>query len=94
VLSEHTLVLVDRNLRGDQRALVEQFAAFLWSETAQRIFVQYGFRSVDDRLNAENRDFGKVAEPFLVQDYGGWKKVKADIVDGVWKNRVMKQVHP
>jgi sulfate transport system substrate-binding protein len=94
VLSEHTVVLVDRNLRGDQRPLVEQFAAFLWSEAAQRIFVRYGFRSMDERLNAENPAFGKIAEPFLVEDYGGWNKVKADILDGVWKNRVLKQIHP
>jgi ABC-type sulfate transport system substrate-binding protein len=94
VLSEHTLVLVDRNLRGDQRALVGELAAYLWSEEAQRIFVRYGFRSVDERLNAENPNFGKIAEPFLVQDYGGWKKVKAEIVDGIWKDRVLKQIHP
>jgi len=94
VLSEHTVVLVDRNLRGEQRALVEQFATFLWSEAAQKVFVRFGFRSVDDRLNAENPAFGKIAEPFLVQDYGGWKRVKSEIIDGIWKDRVLKQVHP
>jgi sulfate/thiosulfate-binding protein len=92
VMSEHTLVLVDRNLRGEQRALVEQFAAFLWSETAQKVFVRFGFRSVDDRLNAQNPNFGKIAEPFSVQDYGGWKRVKKEIIDAVWNDRVFKNL--
>ena len=94
VLSEHTLVLVDRNLRGKQRALVEQFAAFLWTDEAQKIFVRYGFRSIDERWNAENPNFGAIAEPFLVQDYGGWRRVQADIIEGVWKKRVLKRLRP
>ena len=92
VMSEHVLVLVDRNLRGDDRPLVEAFANFLWSEAAQRIFVKFGFRSVDERLNAQNPAFGKIAEPFLVQDFGGWTKAKAEIVDAIWKDRVMKNI--
>ena len=92
VMSEHTLVLVDRNLKGGDRALVEELAAFLWSEAAQRIFVKFGFRSVDDRLNAENPAFGRIAEPFFVRDFGGWKKAKAEIIDGVWRDRVMKNI--
>ena len=93
VLSEHTLVLVDRNLHGKQRALVEQFAAFLWTDAAQDIFVRYGFRSVDERRNAANSGFGRIAEPFGVEDYGGWGRVQSDIIELVWKQRVLKQIH-
>jgi hypothetical protein len=54
--------------------------------------VKFGFRSVDDRLNAGNPAFGKIAEPFFVRDFGGWKKAKAEIIDAVWKDRVMKNI--
>lgn len=92
VMSEHTLVLVERNLKGADRALVQELAAFLWSEAAQQIFVKYGFRSMDERFNAGNPAFGKIAEPFFVRDFGGWKKAKAEIVDAIWKDRVMKNI--
>jgi sulfate transport system substrate-binding protein len=92
IMSEHTVVLVDRNLKGPDRALVEELAAFLWSEAAQSIFVKFGFRSVDERLNASNPAFGKIAEPFFVQDFGGWKKAKAEVIDAIWKDRVMKNI--
>src|SRR5262249_39389277 len=48
ILSEHTLVVIDRNIRPSERARVDRFVNFLWTEEAQRIFVKYGFRSVHD----------------------------------------------
>ena len=92
VLSEHTLVEVGRNVRPEERELVGAFVSFLWSETAQRVFVEYGFRSVDESLNQLNPAFGRIEDPFLIDDYGGWKKAKREIVDGVWKNRVLKEM--
>lgn len=94
VLSEHTLVVLDRNVTPARRALVDAFAAFLWSEEAQRIFVRYGFRSVDERWNAGNPFFGTIAEPFGVEAFGGWKKAKAEIVERVWRGDVLKAVRP
>ncbi|HXF63060.1 MAG TPA: substrate-binding domain-containing protein, partial [Caldilineaceae bacterium] len=41
VLSEHTLVVVARNVEPDERELIDAFVAFLWSEEAQRLFVEY-----------------------------------------------------
>ncbi len=90
ILSEHTLVVVDRNVSARQRPLVDAFARFLWTEEAQRIFVRYGFRSVDENLNAGHAEFGVIADPFRIADFGGWRRAKKEIVDGVWKNRVMK----
>jgi sulfate transport system substrate-binding protein len=89
ILSEHTLVEVGRHVLPKERAAVEAFERFLWSETAQRIFVQRGFRSVEDRWN-DNPAFGRIAEPFLIADFGGWKRARREIVDGIWKDRVMK----
>ena len=74
------------------RPLIDALVAFLWSEQAQALFVQNGFRSVDERLNAANPDFGAIQDPFLVGDFGGWQRVKKEIVDGIWKDRVLKEV--
>src|SRR5947209_1029311 len=92
VLSEHTLVVVDRNVAPADRPLIDALVRFLWSETAQRLFVRRGFRSVDEGLNAANPAFGRIRDPFRVADFGGWDKVKKEIVDGIWKDRVMKEI--
>jgi ABC-type sulfate transport system substrate-binding protein len=92
VLSEHTLVILDKNIAPSERPLIDALVAFLWSEPAQALFVRRGFRSVDERLNAANPSFGTIRDPFLVRDFGGWDKVKKEIVDGIWKDRVMKEV--
>jgi sulfate/thiosulfate-binding protein len=90
ILSEHTLVLVDRNIRPQDRALIGTFVQFLWSEKAQQIFVRYGFRSVRDDLNAGHSEFGPIEDPFRISDFGGWRKAKREIVEAIWKQRVMK----
>lgn len=87
--SEHTLVVVPRNVTPRQRRLVDAFRDFLWSEQAQRIFVEYGYRSVDEQLNAGNPHFGSIPDLFTIADFGGWAKAKKDIVDGVWKKQVL-----
>ena len=90
ILSEHTLVVVDKNVAAADRALIDAFTQFLWSEEAQRIFVQYGFRSAREELNAGHPEFGKIEDAFSVADFGGWRRAKKEIVDAVWKQRVMK----
>jgi len=90
ILSEHTLVVVDKNISAADRTAVDAFTQFLWSEEAQRIFVQYGFRSVRDDLNAGHSEFGKIEDPFHISDFGGWRRAKKEIVDAIWKQRVMK----
>ena len=93
ILSEHTLVIVDRNVRPDRRALIEAFANFLWSDEAQRIFVRYGFRSVDDRWNQGQTQFGTIADPFSVADFGGWSRAKPEIIEKVWRDDVLPKAH-
>lgn len=92
VLSEHTLVVVDKNVAPADRPLIDALVQFLWSEPAQRSFVRRGFRSVDEGLNGANPDFGTIRDPFRVADFGGWDRVKKEIVDGIWRDRVMKEV--
>ncbi len=92
ILSDQTLVVIDKNVRPEERNLVDTWSAFLWSEQAQQIFVDSGFRSVKECLNEEKQDFGKIADLFQIEDFGGWGKAKRDIIDGVWKNQVLKEL--
>lgn len=94
IFSEHIVVVLDRNIAPEQRDLVDAFVAFLWSETAQRLFVDYGFRSVDEALNTGNPDFGVIPHPFTVADLGGWEQAKAQIVDGIWRDQVLPSIGP
>lgn len=92
ILSEHIVVVLDRNIRPEHRDLIEAFVAFLWSETAQSIYVDYGFRSVDEALNAANPDFGTIPFPFTVDALGGWERAKPEIVDAIWRDQVMPSI--
>ncbi len=92
VFSEHTLVVVDRNIPARDRDLVDAFVSFLWSEPAQRLFVKYGFRSVEELFNSPNPGFGTIEDAFTVADYGGWQQVKKEIVDTVWRKQVLDQI--
>jgi sulfate transport system substrate-binding protein len=91
VLSEHTLVRIDRNVTRRDKDLVDAFATFLFSEEAQRIFVRYGFRSVLEPLN-DNPRFGTIEDPFRIEDVGGWKRAKKEIVEKVWKKQVLEEI--
>lgn len=92
ILSEHTVVVIEKNIKKNERELVKSFVGFLWTEAAQRIFVEYGFRSVEERLNVHNRGFGVIADPFTVGDLGGWAQAKSEIIEAIWKRRVLQEV--
>lgn len=94
VLSEHTAVIIPRNIPDNRLELVEAFLAFLQGEEAQRLFVERGFRSVVESLNRGNESFGAIKDPFLVEDLGGWERVRKEIVEEIWKDRVLREVRP
>lgn len=93
ILSEHTLVVLERNVAPEERELVDAFVDFLWGETAQRIFVEYGFRSVEDTYNATNPLLGAIPAPFTVGDLGGWEIASQDVIRAIWKDRVLPEVN-
>jgi len=92
ILSEHTLVEIERNIDPGQKELISSFVEFLWTGEAQREFVESGFRSIDDSLNGANPHFKRIEDPFYIQDFGGWGRAKREILDGVWRNRVLKEL--
>jgi sulfate transport system substrate-binding protein len=91
IFSEHPAVVIDRNVTADKRPVVDAFMQFLWSEEAQRAFVEYHFRSINNEaLNESNKEFGQIRMPFTVEYFGGWSKAYPDIIEHVWRDQVQK----
>lgn len=91
IFSEHPAVVIDRNVTAEERPVVNAFIQYLWSEDAQRAFVQYHFRSVtNDALNQANKEFAEIKMPFYVKDLGGWSKAYPEIIERVWRDQVQK----
>jgi sulfate transport system substrate-binding protein len=91
IFSEHPAVVIDRNVTAEKRPVVDAFMQFLWSEEAQRAFVQYHFRSINNEsLNDANKEFGQIKMPFTIEDFGGWSKAYPDIIERVWRDQVEK----
>lgn len=94
ILSEHTVVVIPGRIPAGDEVLVEAFVAFLWSEAAQRIFTEYGFRSTDSDLNAgvDYFDATDGLDLFTVADLGGWTVAGPEIVQAIWKDRVLPEL--
>lgn len=91
IFSEHPAVIIDRNVKQQERPLIEAFIAYLWSEEAQRAFVKYHFRSVtDEALNSSNKEFATIKMPFTVEYLGGWPKAYPEVIERVWREQVQK----
>jgi sulfate/thiosulfate-binding protein len=91
IMSEHVAVIVDRNVQPWEREVVEAFVSFLWSETAQETLTRYYFRAVtDEALNQAVPEFHEVARPFTVHDLGCWGWAYPEIINGIWKEQILK----
>ncbi len=89
VMSEHVVVIVDRNVDSWEREVVEAFVTFLWSETTQEAFTRYYFRAVtDEALNEAVPEFQEIEQPFTAEDLGGWGKAYPEIIRGIWEEQI------
>jgi sulfate transport system substrate-binding protein len=93
ILSEHTVVIIEKNVDQDERDVIAAFVQFLWSEKAQQLFVEHGYRSVVEELNHANPNFGAIDQPFVVDDLGGWRQAKQEIIDALWKEQVLQEIN-
>lgn len=88
ILIENPAAVVDRNAdEHGTREVAEAFVAYLQTEEAQRIFADYGFRPVNERVAQEVA--GKYEVPsglFDISYLGGWDKVRSELYSkkGVW----------
>ncbi|HEX8747764.1 MAG TPA: sulfate ABC transporter substrate-binding protein [Pyrinomonadaceae bacterium] len=91
IFSEHPAVVIDRNVTEEERPVINAFIQYLWTEEAQRTFVQYHFRSVtNEELNRANKEFAEIKMPFYVKDLGGWSKAYPEIIERVWRDQVQR----
>jgi sulfate transport system substrate-binding protein len=92
IFSEHPAVVVDRNVTAAERPLIDAFIAYLWSDEAQRAFVQYHFRSAsNEALDASNKEFANIKMAFTVDYLGGWGKAYPNIIERIWRDQVQKK---
>jgi ABC-type sulfate transport system substrate-binding protein len=92
IFSEHPAVVIDRNVSQANRPIVNAFLQYLWSEEAQRGFVQNNFRSITSEiLDRENPGLGEVEMPFTIEYFGGWGKAYPDIIESTFRDRVMRR---
>src|SRR5262249_184787 len=92
IFSQHPAVIVDRNVAPAKRPIIEAFANYLWSDEAQRAFVQYHFRAViDESLNAANAKFAVIRLPFTVEYLGGWRRTYPEVIERVWRDQIQKR---
>lgn len=92
ILSEHPVVVIDRNVAAMDRQVIDAFVQYLWSEEAQRAFVQSNFRSsTNDALNQENKELATIKYPFTVDYFGGWERAYPEIIETIFRDQVQKR---
>lgn len=85
---EGPVAVVDRNVdRKGTRKAAEALAAYLFSDEAQTIFAEEGFRPTSPTIWARVKGrFAPVRQFFTVQDFGGWSQVNKTFFGdgGIW----------
>jgi sulfate/thiosulfate-binding protein len=81
IMSEHVVVLVDKNIKSWERETVDAFVDFLWSERVQAALTRYYFRAVtDEGLNEAVPEFHEIEQLLTVEELGGWGKAYPEII--------------
>lgn len=92
IFSEHPAVVIDKNVSGNKRAVVDAFMQYLWSDEAQQAFVKYHFYSVtNDAFNQANPEFAHIEMPFTIEYFGGWDKAYSDVIEKVFRDQVQRK---
>ena len=92
IFSEHPAVVIDKNVSGNKRAVVDAFMQYLWSDEAQQAFVKYHFYSVtNDAFNQANSEFAHIETPFTIEYFGGWDKAYPDVIEKVFRDQVQRK---
>ena len=88
ILIENPVAVVDKNVeKHGNREVAEEFVRFLFTQTAQRAFAEYGFRPIDNDVAREFEDRYPVPKYLFTVEYlGGWEAINREIYgqDGVW----------
>ena len=92
IFSEHPVVVIDRNVSAGDRAVIDAFVNYLFTDEAQRAFVKFNFRSsTNDALNQENKELATIKYPFTVDYFGGWQRAYPEIIESIFRDQVQKR---
>jgi sulfate/thiosulfate transport system substrate-binding protein len=74
ILIENPVALIDKYIdKHSNRKAAEAFVAFLFTPEAQKIFAEYGLRSVDPNVAKETAaQYPAVEDLFPISYFGGW----------------------
>lgn len=77
ILIENPIALIDASVeKHGNRKAVEAFIAFLYTPEVQKIFAEYGLRSVDANVAKETAErYPALQDQFTIQEFGGWSEV-------------------
>ncbi len=95
ILIENPVAVIDQYVdKHGTRAVAEAFRDYLWTPEAQRVFAEYGLRSVDPTVAAETQaQYPKVADLFQIDYVGGWSVVgKQFFSSGGIYSKLMEEV--
>jgi len=92
IFSEHPAVVIDKNVSGGKRAVIDAFMQYLWSDEAQQAFVKFHFySSTNDAFNQANTKFGRIEMPFAIDLFNGWEKAYPDVIERVFREQVQRK---
>jgi len=92
IFSEHPAVIIDKNVKPDERPLVDAFIQYLWSDEAQQAFVKFHFRCVtNESFNDANKELAHIELPFTVEYFGGWDRAYPEVIERVFRDQVQKR---
>ena len=92
IFSEHPAVVIDRNVSPTSRPIINAFMQYLWSDEAQRAFVQYHFRSAtNEAFDQEHTQFSQIELPFTIEYFGGWSRAYPEVIERIFRDQVQKR---
>ena len=92
IFSEHPAVVIDKNVTGPKRQVVDAFMQYLWSDEAQQAFVKFHFySSTNDAFNQANPHFGRIEMPFTIEEFGGWDRAYTEVIEKVFRDQVQRK---
>lgn len=91
ILTDWTVVKIDKNISEDQKKIVDEFANFLFGDEAQKAYAKYGFRSYKDEITQQFSDmYVKITLPFDLTYLGGPAEAKRNIIEDLWQQTQKK----
>lgn len=88
ILIENPAAVVDRNVdKHGTREVAEAFLDFLWSQQAQEVFAENGFRPTNPEVYAKfEKDYPVPSGLFDIEYLGGWGEVRDTLYSkrGIW----------